>query len=89
MRDGIDTFAGMDRLQAAIHRLTTGRAPDEILIPEGTPLEDMLWCFNDGRELRIIDCTREQLLRIVEVLTQVIGHRQYLEEQARAARGQA
>lgn len=41
---------------------------DTIVIPEGFPLERMLWKFRDGAIRQIVMCSRDELLEVVSDL---------------------
>lgn len=57
------------KLQASIDAIIHGKMhEDKVVVPEGTQLEDAWWQFPYSEPQRIVECEKDQLLRIIEVL---------------------
>lgn len=62
------------QLQDVINQLMLHSMVDDIIIPDKTELLDMAWKFAGNEQpIRIVDCTREQFLKIIEALASEIS----------------
>lgn len=65
---------GGHKLADAINDILLQSPVDNIVIPNGTRLDEMAWQFSgDIFPTRIVDCTRDQFIKIVEALTSEIS----------------
>lgn len=80
LRNAVSTIvARLDRTQEAlVENAIRGAKPslDTIVIPEGFPLEHMLWKFKNNAVKKIVDCEKLELLEIILDLTSKIAQMQ-------------
>ena len=72
-RQGVDMFQAVDRLTEIVDRLKLQRQEEDIQIPLATGVKHWRWQFDDGRNKAVLDCSRDELLMIVDKLGQELA----------------